>query len=66
MGTIYSMKEFQHLLKVQANRGVPGYFKDKTSSMTREMNYLNNKVQQIMQPIHNVYMLSTDVEYYNL
>jgi hypothetical protein len=60
------MKEFQHLLKVQANRGVPGYSKDKTSSMTSEMNYLNDNVQQIMQPIHNVYMLSSDVEHYNL
>jgi metal transporter CNNM len=62
LGTIYSKTEFQHLLNIHTNRGIPGYSKDTTAAMTGALLYQDYTVQQIMTPIQNVYMLSSDVK----
>ncbi len=62
LGTIYSKTEFQHLLDIHTSRGIPGYSKETTAAMTGALHYQDYTVGKIMTPIHEVYMLSSNVK----
>jgi len=60
LGLVYTKEELEQLLHIQANR-VEGFNREMTTAMAGALKYYDMAVHEIMTPIDNVYMLSSDV-----
>lgn len=60
LGLVYTKNELEQLLHIQANR-VEGFNREMTTAMAGALKYYDMAVHDIMTPIENVYMLSSDV-----
>lgn len=60
LGLVYTKDELEQLLHIQASR-VEGFNREMATAMAGALKYYDMAVHEIMTPIENVYMLSSDV-----
>lgn len=61
LGTVYTKEELEQLLNIQATRA-EGFNREMATAMAGALKYYDMAVHEIMTPIDNVYMLSSDVQ----